>query len=355
MQTSAVRSPSRAAVLVLAAVALTVSASPAGAVPSGWTAPSRAHATHSLVTHDIAVETDGTAHIATQDGEDPGLWYVARVGTTWDRTRITTADDRSPSIALDGFNVVIAFARRDAGQEGIWTATNVTGEWVLERRHAGLDANPSLAVSAGRAHIAFQAPGGALRYVAGPVDDAGSAWIGERVDATCCTSAPSLALTSAGDPRVAYSDGPPGSPGGLALSSRTAGGTWNRTPVASYRVSAPALAVYGTTIHIAYVRRGAGTWYASRLTTSWGFKQIDGGASGPPDLSAFSGSTAFIYGDTGRLRYATMSGGILLSKPFSSAAGDGRPHIVRAGGKPVATWLRRNGGSTDGVQLSRQQ
>ena len=113
--------------------------------------------------------------------------------------------------------------------------------------------------------------------------------------------------------------------------------------------------MYGTTIHIAYVRRGAGTWYASRLTTSWGFKQIDGGASGPPDLSAFSGSTAFIYGNTGRLKYATMSGGILLSKAFSSTSGDRSPRIVRAGGKPVVTWLRKNGGSTDGVLLSRQK
>ena len=35
-------------------------------MPTGWTAPSRAHATHKLVAHDLAVESDGTVHLALQ-------------------------------------------------------------------------------------------------------------------------------------------------------------------------------------------------------------------------------------------------------------------------------------------------
>jgi hypothetical protein len=50
-----------------------------------------------------------------------------------------------------------------------------------------------------------------------------------------------------------------------------------------------------------------------------------------------------------------MSGGILLTRAFTSTAGDRTPHITRAGGKPLITWLRSNGGSGDGILLSRQK
>jgi hypothetical protein len=113
--------------------------------------------------------------------------------------------------------------------------------------------------------------------------------------------------------------------------------------------------VYGTQFHVAYVRRGAGTWYATRSTGGWSYKLLDAGSSGPPDLSAFSGSSAFVYGNTGKLKYATSSGGILFTKAFSSTSGDRSPRITRAGGKPVVTWLRHNGGTTDGILLSRQK
>lgn len=52
---------------------------------------------------------------------------------------------------------------------------------------------------------------------------------------------------------------------------------------------------------------------------------------------------------------AVAGADILLSRSFSMTAGDRNPRIVRAGGKPVVTWVRKNGGSSDGVLLSRQK
>ena len=350
------RRPHRFAATLLGVVAAVAIALPAAAVPADWTAPSRGFATHALVAHDLAVEPDGTAHIATEGGATPGIWAITRSGSTWDTVQVTSGDDHSPSIALDGTGVVIAFARRDPGQEGIWTVTNINGDWEAPvQRHAGADSDPSLATYDGRAQIAFRAPNG-LRYVAGPDDVTDpTGWIEESIDTTCCTAPPSLGLTATGDARVAYGDGTSASPGGLSVASRTGADTWTRSTVDSHRTSYPALSVYGTQLHVAYVRRGAGTWYASRLTSAWTFRQLDAAASGPPDVSAFSGSSAFIYGNTGKLKYATYSGGIVFTKAFSSAGGDRTPHVTRAGGKPLITWLRANGGAGDGILLSRQK
>ncbi len=103
------------------------------------------------------------------------------------------------------------------------------------------------------------------------------------------------------------------------------------------------------------MRRGAGTWYAAKPGSGWTLKLLDAGASGPPDISAFSGSAAFVYGKTGALKYATMSGGIILTKTFSKTNGDRRPRIVRQGGKPHVVFLRQNGGSGDGAYWTHQK
>ncbi len=341
--------------LVLGALLLAAApAAPAAAVPTGWTSPSRAHATHKVVAHDLAVESDGTVHLAIESDNDTGIWYVTGGPGSWFKEPITIGKDRQPSIALDGSGVVIAYVRSDAGSEGVYTVTNVTGEWVTERRYTGVASDPTLAVSEGRAHIAFRV-GSTLRYATGP-DDSAAGWITETVDGACCSTAPSLGLTSGGDPRVAYGDGTSASPGALVVRSRTGADSWSSQLVDNHRVSSPALTVYQTGLYLAYVRRGAGTWYASKPgSQAWTLKQLDGAASGPPDISAFSGSAAFIFGKPGKLKYATMSGGILLTKAFTSTAGDQRPHVTRAGGKPLITWLRSNGGSGDGVLLSRQK
>jgi hypothetical protein len=341
--------------LVLGALLLAVvTAAPTSAIPTGWTAPSRAHVTHKVVAHDLAVEADGTVHLAIESDDGSGVWYVTGGPGAWFKEQITVGDDRRPSIALDGSGVIIAYARMTAGQEGIYTVTNVTGEWVTERRFAGAASDPSVAAHDGRAHLAFRV-GSALRYAAGP-DDSAAGWIDELVDGTCCSTPPSLALTSGGDARIAHGDGTPASPGGLVLQSRTGAGRWARQSVDAHRVTAPALSVFGTGLHIAYVRRGAGTWYAAKPgTPRWTLKQLDAAASAPPDISAFSGSAALIFGKTGKLRYATMSGGILLTRAFSSTKGDRLPRVTRAGGKPVITWLRSNGGSGDGILVSRQK
>ncbi len=344
--------------LPVALGALMLAATPSAAVPSGWTRPSRAHATHATVAHDLAVEADGTIHLAVEGARDGGIWYISGGPGAWSRQQVSSGDDRSPSIALDGSGVVIAFARMDPADRGMFTVTNIDGDWAAPvRRHDGAASAPSLAIHEGRAHIAFREGASSLRYAAGP-DDAldGTGWISELVDGSCCTSAPSLAVTSTGDARIAHADGTAASPGGLVVQSRSGPDSWSRQVIVASRVSAPALAVYGTGLYLAYVKRGAGTWYASRPAGQrWTLKQLDAAASGPPDISAFSGSAAFVFGKPGRLRYATMSGGILLTRAFSSTSGDRTPHITRVGGRPVVTWLRVNGGRGDGLLVSRQR
>jgi hypothetical protein len=348
----------RRASTVSVAVALAAvigGAAPAGAVPSNWTNPTKAWGSPGGPAHDVAVET-GTVftHIASQGGP-PGIWHIAGTGSSWTRTRLTSTDDRTPSIAIDGTSiVVIAFTRKTAGQQGIYTATNANGGWDITKRHSGNDGPPSLAVRDGVAHIAFQAPNG-LRYLRGAYDAGNEGWVNESVDGTCCSGPPALDLTADGKPRIAYPDGSSASPTGLAQSSRGSGG-WSRMTVATYRVKSVAFDVdTGGSSHIAFVRPGGGTWYATRSTAAWGFRQLDPSLSGPPDLSSHSGSTAFVFGKTGKIRYATLSGGIIWAQDFTTTKGDRKPHIVRNGGKPVVTFARANGGSTDGVLFTREK
>lgn len=350
-----VRTPVRAlpALLALAAATL-LSAAPAAAIPSDWTAASRAFATHAVVSPDIAVQLDGTPHIATEGGPTPGIWYVTRVGTTWEGVQITTGDDHWPSIGLDGANPVISFTRTGAVDPGVYTATNVTGDWVVVQRHAGTDGPSSLAMDDATAHIAF-ASGGALQYLTGP-DDAADAtgWTGATPDDSCCTGAPSLTLGPDARPRIAYPDGTAAHPGGLSVLTRTAGG-WVRKVVDTHKIASPAISVDGTKAYVAYIRRGAGTWYAALSGSTWSMKALDTGASGPPDVSAFSGAIAFVWGNTGKLKLATMSGGIILTRTFSATKGDQRPRVVRQGGKPHIALLRHNGGAGDGVLWTHQK
>ena len=69
-------------------------------------------------------------------------------------------------------------------------------------------------------------------------------------------------------------------------------------------------------------------------------------------LTIFRGPASYTGEDVIEI---SAHGGILLTKAFTSTAGDQRPRVTRAGGKPLITWLRSNGGSGDGVLLSRQK
>lgn len=347
-------SPARAPATLLAAMAaaLLLSAAPAAAIPGDWTPASRAFATHASVSPDIAVQPDGTPHIAMDGGPTAGIWYATRVGTTWEETQVTTGDDHSPSIALDGDIVVIAFRRTDAGDQGIFTVTNASGDWVITKRHDGTDGAPSLALDDATAHLAFVGDG-ALRYATGAYDSE-TTWPADNLDGTCCSGPPSLALGPDGRPRIAYPDGTPAAPGALVVQTKGSGG-WNRKVVDTHKVSSPALSIDGTKAYVAYIRRGAGTWYAALSGTKWSMKALDSRAKGPPDVSAFSGAIAFVWGNAGNLKLATMSGGIILTRSFSRTSGDRRPRIVRQGGKPHVVFLRQNGGGGDGAYWTHQK
>ena len=301
----------------------------------------------------MAVDATGFVHIATEGaGSDRGIWYLTNASGHWQTAHITSGDDHWPSLAVDDIGVHIAFARRDAGSAGTWTVTNGSGDWVAAERHAGSDGAPSLDVHAGIEHVAVQSASHALLHLFGAWDD-GSWAAAETVDGSCCTSRPSLRLTASGAARIAFADGLPGHSAGLKLASRGSG--WSSQTVDSHRSSAPSL-VLDESDHpdIVYVRGGAGTWYANKGTGPWNLRQISTTASGAPDISAHSGSVALIYGSGGKLSYATMSGAIVVTGPFSTSGHDSRPEIDRANGKLVVIY-DRTGTSADGILFARQK
>ena len=344
----------RAGLASVAAVILgaALGVAPAAAVPPGWTAPVRIFAGHAGPAHAMAVDVAGFVHIATEgSGSTSGIWYLTNSSGHWQTTRVTTADDHAPSIAVDDIGVHIAFTRHDAAAAGTWTATNGSGDWVVTERHPGADGAPSLDVHAGIEHVAVASAAHALLHLFGAWDSA--SWTTETVDSSCCGSRPSLRLTSGGAVRIAYADGTPAHPSALKLASR--GGSWSSKTVDGHRSSSPSL-VLDDADHpdIVYLRAGAGTWYANKTTGPWGLRQLSTTASGAPDIAAHSGSVAFIYGAHGKLTYATMSGGIIWTVAFSKSGHDSRPEIERMGGTPVVIY-DRTGSSADGIEFSRQK
>jgi hypothetical protein len=336
---------------VAAAVALL--AAPAAAVPTGWTSPSRIFAAQGGPLHSMAVDAGGFIHIATEGaGGSSGIWYLTNDGGPWEKTRITIGDDHSPSLAVDDIGVHIAFSRHDSGETGTWTITNGSGGWIATQRHIGADGAPALDVHSGTEHIAVESADHKLLHLTGAWDSSG-VWAAETVDTSCCTSRPSLRLTANGSPRIAYADGPPGHPAGLKLASRGSG--WSSQMVDNHRSSSPSL-VLDESDHadIVYVRGGAGTWYANKGSSGpWHLMQVSTTASGPPDVSAHSGSVALIYGSNGKLSYSTMSGIIIVKGIFSSSH-DSKPEIDRAKGKLVVIY-DRSGTSADGIEFTRQK
>ena len=135
--------------------------------------PARAEATTG--THAIAREADGTLHVAfgiNDAGERriayatdaSGSWVVAPIGAS----SALTADG-NPSIAVDATgHAYIAFeaAGMSPDRTSIFSATNATGSWVISRRTTGAphDLGPSIALdSAGRPRIAYLRQGIGVR------------------------------------------------------------------------------------------------------------------------------------------------------------------------------------------------
>ena len=226
------------AALTLALVATFIAAIPAAAFTSSWTKPRLVFKHDSAPTHSMVTDGAGKVHIATERGAG-GVWYVSNASGSWQQCQISDRNDRQPSIALSGSVVHIAFARQTDGQKGVYTASSDQPAvdpgcgWAVTKRYSGSSSSPSLAAFGATLSIAFNTGARKLRFLKGAA--ASDPWAPTQVvDGKCCTSAPVLALTTTGSPRIAYGDGTSKSEG-LKFAKRTSKG-WKKSKVHGGRI-----------------------------------------------------------------------------------------------------------------------
>lgn len=333
----------------VAACLVVVMASPTNAVLAGWTAPVRVFSTSAAVQHSMVLDGLGNVHIAVAGGASAGISYITNASGSWVTSKVTNADDRDPSIGVDDEgNVVIAFARYVAGSKGIYTATG-GGPWPVTLRHAGADSLPSMILRDGDVHIAFKGPNSKLDYMEG----GDGLLTPEVVDSNCCGGAPSLRLASGGQPRIAYSRMQNGTAKSLMYAAHGGSG-WSLTTVESGATKYPRMVLSDDDRpFIAYLKLGAGTWWAQKTTTFLKV-QLGVGLFQPPDLAYYSNTLAWVYGDGHKIVYTTMSGGIYFAQTLVNGGSDSMPEIERVlGGIPIVIF-DRTGGSKKGVFLTRK-
>ena len=306
----------------------------------------------------MVLDGSGKTHIAADDGS--GIVYATNASGSWEECRVSDGDDHEPSIALGGGLVHIAFARYDSGARGIYSASGsgaggAACGWQVIVRHAGSDGQPSLGAYGGTLHIAFRTSDKRLRYTRGAYDTDQGWTVLETVDGTCCQSAPALALTTDGSPRIAYGDS---SADGLKYAARS-GSSWKKRKVQGGRVRHVALHIDYTpdpwnglqpanAPSIAYVVDHKGTYRAGKggsgVAGSWGIAFF-GRYFAPPDLAGQSNKYVVIYGKGGSLWATSVSGGIYIGRKISSSGRDGLPQIAMFGVDSVVTFARERSGS----------
>ena len=232
-------------------------------------------------THAIARAADGTLHVAfgINDGGERriayatdalGSWVVAPIGAS----SALTADD-NPSIAVDAHgHAHIAFeaAAMSPDRTSIFYATNASGFWVISRRTTGAphDLGPSIALdSAGRPRIAYLRQGIGVRAQL----FSGSTWTTKTVSSNGNDTGPSIAIDAAGHTHVLYAGG-----GlryevcGVPLCSGHPGlRWWNDAPGAG---SARRVTDFGDDVSPSLVRGPDGSLSAAFVNTGWRLAEI---------------------------------------------------------------------------------
>lgn len=267
-------------------------------------------ASGSLFSPTIALDPNGTAHIAFYDSASGRLQYARPSGSTW---VVETIDARGggPSIAVDAAGDVHAsyvdplYIALDAA---VKYARRIEGTWGTEvaQRSPDRGGATSLAIDrAGNPHIAYSLAGGVgyLRKAAG-------AWTAEFLGGG---QSPSLRLDADDVPSVAYYA--TASPGQLVYARRSEG-TWRPEVVDSGDAGrAAALALDGSgAAQITYEYVGSisgnstlGLRHAQRIGGGWVISTVDG--SGRVSSSSLAltadGTPRVAYTVAGAVRYAT--------------------------------------------------
>jgi len=347
------------AIVALVAAGVLIAQLPTAPARAGWTGPTRVVSTPSQPRYSMVVDANGATHIAAEDG---GIVYASNATGSWAECRVSSGADRDPSIAWSGGVVHIAFSHHASGELGIRTASGVPSGgsgscgFPVDTRHVGSATTPSVAAYGSTLHVAFRTPDGRLRYKRG-ASDATSWTVHQIVDSTCCQSAPAIALTADGSPRIAFGDS---SADGLKYAVPS-GSSWKKRRVRRGRILHVAMVLDHTpdpwnglqpanAPNLAYVVKDVGTFHAvkggSGVSGTWAIRHI-GRHSAPPDLVMQSNKLALVYGRGGKVWGQSKQGGIFVERRISGSGRDGYPQIGVQGAKYVVTFAR--GRSSEGV------
>lgn len=356
--------PARLLLAIGAALtALAIVAAPVGAV-TGWTTPIAVFNTRFGPAHATAVNSTGHVLIASEGGAYNGIWLTSNQpdggGPGWFNLQLTTATDIHPSIAVYNDRFYVAFERRNSStlvSKGIWMVTNRTGTIVASKVDGHEDYNPSIAVHNGHAYIAYE---DATTHHLVYLTNVSGSWTHQTVDTTCCAGGISIAVTSGGQPRIAYSDGSPGAPTRLAYASRSSAGTWTIKTVHSHPSDLPSLVLdSGNQPRIAYLRLNHGAYYARVSGSGFVLTFLKNVLEGPSIAVNGAGHVFVALGNNRRLFYDTNVSGSFVVTTLTSPAADQEdyaPDLVRYGGKARIVFNRDFGGtSADGIYFMRQQ
>jgi len=343
-----------------AVAALLLTVTPVAAVP-GWSTPLSVFTARFGPAHSMALDSHGHPLIASEGGLHPGIWLTTNQpsgggGASWFNLQLTHKNDAAPSIAVWNDRFYIAFVRLDPNNGhslGLWTATNATGTVVVTKLDSGPDYSPSVAVRNGRWAIAFHQAGSHHRLVY--INNLGGTWQSETVDGTCCHGTLSLRLDSAGNPRIAYSDGGPQTSTGLKYAARSGAGTWAFQTVDTRQVDTPTLVLDSNQKpHIVYVWISNGIWYAVR-GASWTVSHVNNAFLNTPDMALdASGHASIVTGNNGEITYVTNSGTGWASTQLTFTHTDSQPEIETYQGKSKVIFNRESGGSGDGIYFMKQ-
>jgi hypothetical protein len=307
---------------------------PAVAAAEGWSGPVRI-GTGQLASPSLMVDEAGRPHVVARGAD--GIWYLARTGGAWTRTRLTrdrqvdestTVSAQSPRLTIDPTDgsLRVFYLRRVAdgstpGSPGqVRFVKRTASGWSAPRTvPVGVNGSYAVAVRAGRIAIAFEDwlyDVGTVRFAT----NVSGSWQTRSLGASKLGGprAPSIALDAKARPHIAYTqgdgvryahattpagplqkevvNGPPGdlrnTAIGLAGAGRPRVAFWDepsaffawRGPNAWRTKTASAghdgkvdLAIDGRgRAHVSIAGAGKGLWYATNASGSWASTKLDG-------------------------------------------------------------------------------
>lgn len=254
-----------------------------------------------VVVYILLDEAGGTG------GCNNDLAMRVRTGTGWspERRVATHACPSAVSVAMRDGRIWIAVGERDLEYVNVELLTRIGGSWASELVSdrssfpTGIGpGEPALAVGAdGLPRLAYRV-GSSIRFAIGTRPAGGLhkelvRWGSSPFDG----GAPALALTSRGDPRLAWT-----SSAGTWYAARDADGDWAMDVVDDRHVDVALALERGGRPHLAIADGGLGVWHTWRSGGTWRTERL--AARSSPELGGIGidrdgrGAVSFQHGDT---------------------------------------------------------